>query len=338
MKALVYEDWFVLKVKEVPKPRISDGEALIKVEACGICGSELETYKNKSPRRKPPLILGHEFSGTVIEIKGSDSGLKIGRKVVVNSVISCGKCLCCKRGALNLCTNRQVFGMNRDGAIAEYVKVPLEYVYQRPDSLDAVKASLVEPLANAVHLFQKLPQINQPKIAVIGAGCIGLMIMQAAKLIKNSKVIVCDLNEERLTEAKNLGADLIIHPGKEDFIQRSIAFSGQGGLDICIDAVGSEVTKKAAINVLRPGGHAVWIGLFDNEIKLDSYAITLYEKSIMGTYSALKEDFQEAVRLLADGRIKAGDWVKIYKLDDAVEAFHDMLEPKGNSIKAVIRP
>ncbi|NQU76145.1 MAG: alcohol dehydrogenase catalytic domain-containing protein [Planctomycetes bacterium] len=339
MKAFVYSDWSTVEVKNVDVPAGRENEAIIRVEACGICGSELEAFRTRSPRRTPPLILGHEFCGVIHSINGSNTALQVGQKVAVNSVISCGKCLPCSRGDKHLCTSRQVFGMNRPGAMAEFVAAPTDHIYPIPESLDPVLAALAEPLANGVHVVNLMPQgEKKPVAAIIGAGTIGLMSLQAAVALRNARVLVADLNESRLEEARKLGAEATVNPMTTDLVNACREFSGADGVDMAIDAVGAAQSRCQSLSVLRPGGCCVWIGLHDNQVNLSSYDVVLPEKKVFGSYAFRGHEFESAIGLLADGRAVGGDWVKVFGLDDAVEAFQRVLKAEGNDIKAVIMP
>ena len=338
MKALVYSDWGVLRVMDVPMPLVGEGEVLVRVEACGICGSELETFKSRSPRRTPPLILGHEFCG-VIEGPGKpDAQLAKGRKVIANSIISCGKCHSCRRGEENLCSSRQLFGMNRPGAIAEFVAVPAEYVYPCPESLDPVLGALGEPLVNGVHVMNLLPEIHNPTMAIVGAGPLGLLTLEAAIAMRGARVLVADIKEARLEEARKLGAELTINPKSGDLVKSCLEFSGADGVDMCVDAVGAGVTKRQSVKAVRPGGSCCWIGLYENEVKLDTYDITLPEKKVFGSYAGTARDFECAIRLLSEGKVRGGDWLKVFPMDEAIAGFKRMLKAEGNDIKAVVLP
>ena len=336
MRAFVYSDWGVVELKDVARPVCRDREALIRVEACGICGSELESFKSKSERRRPPLILGHEFCGVIESIEGDDSGLCVGQRVVVNSVISCGNCLPCLRGENNLCENREVFGMDRQGALAEFVAAPIECIYPRPESLDQLRGALVEPLANAVHMMGLMPKKESPKVAVIGAGTIGLMMIQAAMVLEGAEVLLADINEDRLKEAEALGVKAAVNPKRVDLVKACRRFSKGDGVDFCIDAVGTAQTKMQSIRGVRPGGTAGWIGLHDNQMSLSSYDLVLAERKVVGSYSASRKDFEKAMDLLDTGRVKGGEWVKVFSLEESTVAFMRMLNAKGNDIKAVI--
>ena len=338
MKAFVYSDWGVLEVKDVPVPTIGKGEALVRVEACGICGSELEAFKSRSPRRTPPLILGHEFCGVIESLGERETDLHPAQKVIVNSVVSCGKCHPCLRGDTHLCRRRQVFGMDRPGAIAEFVAAPIDNIYPRPENLSPVLGALTEPLANGVHVMNLLPEIHKPTVAIIGAGAIGLMALQAAIALRSARVLVADVKEARLQEARKLGAELTINPKSAALVEACLEFSGADGVDMCIDAVGTAGTKRQSIAVVRPAGSCCWIGLYNNEATLNTYDVTLPEKKISGSYSASRSNFECAAQLLSEGKAAGGDWVKVFPMDEAVKAFERMLEAKDNDIRAVILP
>ena len=261
MRALIYNDWNSVETLETPKPTPQSGEALIRVEACGICGSELETFRNRSPRRTPPLILGHEFCGVVETVGPHTSAAVSGDRIVANSVVSCRECDPCKRGDSNLCVNRKVFGMHMPGAIAEYVTVPEPFLYPRPPDLSPIMGAVVEPLANAVHLLRLLPETTRPTIAIMGAGAIGLLTLQAAAAMRNARTVIADIQPGRLKTAAALGAAMTIDPSTQDMRAACRSLSGSDGADISIDAVGSRETRLLSLRVVRPGGYAVWIGL-----------------------------------------------------------------------------
>ena len=201
MNALYYPDWDTLTVTERPRPKAEADEVLLRVAACGICGSELETFKARSDRRRPPLVMGHEFCGTVEEIGATVRGFAVGDRVVSNAVVPCGACVRCRRGEANLCAQRQVFGMHRMGAFAEYVAVPARCLLAWPEGLPAEAACLAEPLANGIHVVELVRQ-RAPRLAVvIGAGPIGLMCQQAVQVLLGADVVVVDLEPEVIAHA-----------------------------------------------------------------------------------------------------------------------------------------
>lgn len=336
MKALFYPSYGELIVNEQPLPEYKDNEVLLQVSACGICGSELETFAKKSERRKPPIIMGHEFCGIILEKGAAVEGWDPGTRVVSNSVISCGDCVRCREGKTNLCPRRNIFGMERNGAFAEFVNVPARCLVETPSKLSPAEACLAEPLGNGVHMVELTRHIPLKRILVIGAGPIGLMAQQAFQALRGASVVVADLKEERLSVAKKLGADMVINSGKlslEDEIR--ILTCGEG-VDLVIDAVGMAITNRQALNVVGTGGVVVLIGLHENSSSLYSYDIILSEKKVMGSYAANLDDISLALQLMADQKVDVVSWVNYYSLQEGEKAFRDMMLAEGSHIKSVL--
>lgn len=338
MKTLLYPAYERLEVTNQPDPRPGHGEVLLKVAACGICGSELEAFRNRSPRRVPPLILGHEFCGVIAETGPGVTGFATGQRVVSNSLFPCGQCARCRRGDTHLCAHRQIFGMQRPGAFAEYVSVPSRCLIPWPEQVPAEAACLAEPLANGVHVVHRTEPLNPKRVVVIGAGPIGLMCQQAFQSMRHVGVLVSDLIPERLDAAKKLGAKRVINSREEDFVQTVLELTDGEGADLVVDAVGGHTTKKQSLLAARAGGAAVWIGLHENSITLDSYDITLQERQVLGSYAATLGELKEALDLMASGKIETASWVKTFPLGQGVDAFQRMLAAKGDDIKAVLLP
>lgn len=338
MKTLLYADWDRVEGAERPRPSPAAEEVVLRVAACGLCGSELEAFKNRSPRRTPPLILGHEFCGVVNEIGAAVTGFAPGRKVVSNALVPCGACVRCRRGDSHLCGARQIFGMNRPGAFAEFVNVPARCLIPWPDDLPAEAACLAEPLANGVHVSGLVAGLRPKTVLVIGAGPIGLMCLGAARALLDADVYVTDLNERRLQFATAGGAKIVI-PGRDhDPVQAVRDITAGEGVDVVIDAVGAAATKRQSVLAARPGGAAVWIGLHDNPISLDSYDVTLPEKQLLGSYSASMDDMRTALGLLERRAVDPLPWAKQFPIERGVEAFERMLAAQGDDVKAVIVP
>jgi threonine dehydrogenase-like Zn-dependent dehydrogenase len=338
MRALCYPEFGTLDIRNVPEPQPAAGEVLLKVSACGLCGSELETFLTKNPRRQPPLIMGHEFCGTIVDVGPGGDRSRIGHAVVSNSVNSCGTCVRCRRGDGHLCAARQVFGMHRAGAFAELVAVPTAGLIEWPESIPATSASLAEPLANGIHVVNLTKHLSPKTVLVIGAGPIGLMCQQAAQVLLGARVCVADLNADRLKVAESLKAWRIIHSGSEDPVAVVRELTEGEGVDLVIDAVGAEGTKTQSLAALRPGGATVWIGLHANTMNLATYDITLPEKQVFGTYAAKREELEQALVLMQRPDVDVHSWVEQVHLDQSVEAFHRMAAAKGTDIKAVIIP
>ncbi|MBX2925532.1 MAG: alcohol dehydrogenase catalytic domain-containing protein [Chitinophagaceae bacterium] len=336
MKALYYPNHDELLLTELPIPECKATEVLVKVKACGICGSEIETFKNRSPRRLPPLIMGHEFSGVIDAVGADVKGWKNGDAVVSNSVVFCGECDSCKEGKTNLCIRRQVFGMHRNGAFGAYVNVPAASLIAMPPGVDFKEACLTEPLANGVHLVKLTQHLPAKNILVIGAGPIGLAAQQAFAAMRRVTTIVSDIRSERLEIAKQIGADGTINPLTEDVFNRVKSITRNAPLDLVIDAVGSAETNTLALEIVKPGGTVLMIGLYDNSKSLLSYDIVLSEKAVMGSYAATQQDMRDALMLISQKKADVSSWIHYYPLDNGRQAFFDMMEAKGNHIKSVI--
>ncbi len=338
MKTLFYPEFERLEIAEQAEPRPGPGEVLVRVQACGICGSELEAFRRRSPRRVPPLIMGHEFCGVIEELGPGVSGFTRTERVVSHSLFGCGHCARCQQGREHLCAERQLFGMHRPGAYAEYVTVPTRCVVAWPEHLPAEIASLAEPLANGVHVVNLTRQVEPQQVIVIGAGPIGLMCQQAFQAILSVEVTVGDLIPERLEVATKLGAKHVINAREEDLLNVVLDLTGGEGADVVVDAVGSRISKQQSLKATRAGGVTVWIGLHEDPITLDSYEITLAERRLQGSYAASMAELKTAVGLLANGQVDGKSWIKTFPLIEGVEAFHRMLAAQGDDIKAVLLP
>jgi L-iditol 2-dehydrogenase len=336
MKALYYPEYGELVVNDQPVPGIEADEVLLKVAACGICGSELETFAHRSERRKPPSIMGHEFSGTVARVGSQVTGLREGDRVVSNSIVACGECAWCRRGETNLCPRRQVFGMHRGGAFAEYVNVPARCVIPMDARTDFRAACLTEPLANGVHIVGLTRHLDASRVLVLGAGPIGLMAQQAFQALTGAEVLVADVCSERLEVARRLGAARVLNPRETDLEGAVAELTASEGLPLVVDAVGMEATNRQGLALLRPGGTLVMIGLHQNGTPFQSYDIILGEKKITGSYAATQQDMTVALDLIAAGRVDVTSWVNYYPLSDGEAAFRGMLSPGNTQIKSVI--
>jgi threonine dehydrogenase-like Zn-dependent dehydrogenase len=340
MRSLYYPDWNQLELRDFDPPEPAKGEVLIRVAACGVCGSEIETFVNRSPRRTPPLIMGHEFCG-VVETIGQgveeSEALQRGSSVVSNAVLNCGRCVACENGRSNLCVERQIFGMHRPGAFAELVAAPADSLFRWPEGVSAEAACLAEPLGNGVHVSRLLRDVAPRVVLIVGAGSIGLMCMQAIKYrFPDAMFVVADVDTTRLDVAARLGADRIVKSGEDDL--RSVLRStvGHPHADVVVDAAGSAVTKQLSIESCRPGGTIVWIGLGEDTINLHSYDLTLNEKAVLGSYGATPSDMQEALRLMETGDVDVSSWVTTFKPSDWVQGFKRQLDPATRDVKAVL--
>jgi threonine dehydrogenase-like Zn-dependent dehydrogenase len=335
MKALYYPDWERLEITDLPQPVLCDGEVLVRVSDCGICGSELDTFRSRSHRRTPPLIMGHEFAGFVEYAKNTEKRWPEGCRVLSHALVHCGTCAACSRGDTNLCKRRQVFGMQRPGAFAEYVAVPERVLIPLPENVALNTAVFAEPLANGINAMRQGANARRSRVIVIGAGPIGLMCLIAAKRLYRSTVVMADRIPERLEAARALGADLTVNVLDRSLEDEVRTYWSDEGAEFVVDAVGSYDTKRQTIDLSEPGGAVVWVGLQLDLVQLSSYAITLGQKTVSGTYSGSMQDLHQAVQLLSSEPVDVS-WAKRYPIDDGKTAFMDMLQSSGGNIKAIL--
>lgn len=315
MQAMVYTAPLELKILEVDEPVPGPGEVLVEVAAAGICGSELEGFASQSPFRVPPLIMGHEFTGRRLDT---------GEAVVVNPMVSCRTCDLCQRGLTNICRNRSIVGIHRAGGFAERVAVPALNCYALPDGVSLLTAALVEPLANAVHAF-RLAQLYEPcplRVGVIGAGALGFVTALVAHDRGVPAVEVSDLSALRRDLASATGAN-------------KVGERLEGEFDLVFDTVGSASTRASSLDLLRPGGTAVWIGLHGPDTGVDGMAVIRTEKRVLGTFCYQDLDYRAAVARIA-ALEPAG--IASYPLEEGVEAFERLVDGDVSSVKTMLLP
>ncbi len=339
MKALVYPAHDRIEVRDVPEPGPPGrGEVLVRVAAAGICGSELEAFATRSPRRPPPLVMGHEFCGQVAAVGPEVAGLRPGDRVAMNSLITCGACESCRDGSPHLCARREVFGMRRPGGWAELTLAPAATVFPLPEKVSPIEGALVEPLANAVHVFSLVAERLPETVVVIGAGTIGLMCLQVARTLGAFRLVAVDPNTFRLEIAHRLGAEPVINPRELPLREAIREFTRGRGADVVVDAAGTLETRRDAVAITRPGGEVVWIGLHADDTALSGQDVVLGERRITGSYAVTPRDLRKAIGLLAHGRIEVAPWVRPFPLVEGERVFRELLAQPKDYIKAVLLP
>src|SRR5215208_5051821 len=302
MKAVVWNGPEEIAVEEIPEPTAEPGTVIVRPEAVGICGSEIEGYLGRMANRTPPLVMGHEFAGTVTEVgEGVDEDL-LGREVAVNPLSSDGTCPLCRGGYTNLCPNRRLVGIHSPGGFAEYALAPAQNIYPLPEGVEARAGALAEPLANGVHAVRLgLAGHFVEHAVVVGAGTIGLMCLQAAVLEGIPEVSVIEPHEARREQALELGARAAYASGEE--AREALEGPTEGlGADLVIDAVGAEVTRRMAVDLLRPGGRVVYVGLHDDDTTLGFHDVVRGQLDLQGSYAYTTEDYEQALEWLVAGR------------------------------------
>lgn len=333
MKALVYTQPNEVQLLEREAPEAASGEVVVQVDAVGICGSDLHAYHGHDPRRKPGLVLGHEFSGTVIA--SADATWPVGRRVTGNPLITCGHCDYCIQGRDNLCANRTMVGMTRPGAFAERMSIPGQCLIGVPDSLDAVSAALTEPAATALHAIDVATRamarpLAEGSVLVLGGGAIGML---AALLLRQRGVGQLEVAETNALRRESLARHA--RCGTFDPRERS---APENHFELVVDAVGSAATRKAALAAVKPGGVVMHIGLQDWASEIDMRKLTLAEITLLGTYTYSMADLRATVAALERGVFGDLSWVERRPLADGARAFDDLHHGRLATAKVVLEP
>jgi len=303
MKALLLTEYKHLEVTDVDEPGLGPDDVLVQVEACGICGSDIHGYDGSSGRRIPPLVMGHEAAGVVVDSGENVDDLPPGTRVTFDSMVSCGRCHFCRAGNANLCDNRMVLGVScgeyrRHGAFAERISVPRRMVYPLPASLPFEHAAMVEAVSVAVHAANVTPVTLGDTAVVVGAGMIGLLATQAVKAAGASRVIAVDLNETRLSVAKELGATDTLRADQCDVPEAIREMTGGRGADVAMEVVGATPTIKTAIESVRKGGNVTLVGNVTPTVELPLQSVVTREIALRGTCGCNGE-YPQCIDLMA---------------------------------------
>jgi threonine dehydrogenase-like Zn-dependent dehydrogenase len=324
MKALIYDGVETLGFRDVPDPVPIEGEYLVRVEAVGICGSDMHAYLGHDARRPAPLILGHEAAGIVV------GGPKDGTRVTVNPLVECGTCAACKSRRENLCPDRQIISMPpREGAFAQYITMPGKNLVEVPQDVPLAKAALAEPLAVSWHAarlaIQALHHGAAPRAVVIGGGAIGLAAALALRAMDVSDVTIIEPNEVRRAFLTQTCGEKVVA-------------KAEGQYPLVVDAVGYAATRATASALAEPGGVIAHVGLGEDAGGLDVRRMTLQEITFIGTYTYTAQDFRDTAQAIFDGRLGPLDWVETRELAQGAQAFSDLRAGIVAAPKIVLTP
>jgi L-iditol 2-dehydrogenase len=343
MKSLVLEKYNEFTLKETDIPELKPGWVLIKVEACGICGSDVHGMDGSTGRRQPPIIMGHEASGTISQLGENVLNWKIGDRVTFDSTISCGECFYCMRGDVNLCENRRVLGVSCDdyrqnGAFAEFVAVPAHILYAIPNNISYEQAAMIEAVSIAVHATAISSVQANDQAVVIGCGMIGLLCVQALKAAGCSKVIAIDQVEEKLQLASELGADIAIKSTNPELLKMVLNETENRGADIVFEAVGIEPTLNMAIDCARKGGTVTLIGNLSPEVKFPLQKVVTRQLKIQGSCASSGE-YPLYLELIAEGKIKVDRLIsQVAPLEEGNNWFQRLYNKETGLMKVILKP
>ena len=343
MKALVLEQYKVLKLIDMPMPDFGPDDLLVKVKACGICGSDVHGYDGSTGRRLPPIVMGHEAAGIVEAVGANVKDIQPGDRVTFDSTVSCGACFFCSRGQINLCDNRQVLGVStpefkRHGAFAEYVTVPRRITYKLPDALSFEHAALIEAVSIAVHGVNRTPMRLGDTCVVVGAGMIGSLTIQAARLGGCANVIAIDVEDRKLDMARSFGANYTFNPKTDDVVAKIKEVTNGIGADSAIDCVGATAPIQTCLNVVRKGGHVTLIGNVTPKIELPLQIVVSRELTLYGS-CASNGEYPECISLMAAGKIQVAPIISArIPLEEGPKFFERLYAHDQELMKVIFTP
>jgi L-iditol 2-dehydrogenase len=343
MKALVLENMRDLQLRDVPEPELAPNDVLIQVKACGICGSDVHGYDGSTGRRIPPIIMGHEAAGVVVKSGAEVTTVRVGDRVTFDSTVSCGACSFCRTGDVNLCESRQVLGVSccdyrRNGAFAELVAVPAHIVYLLPTDFAFEKAALIEAVSIAVHAANITGIKPGSSAAVIGAGMIGLLAVQAFRQYGCNKVFAVDLEQNKLDLARRLGADDTFLATDPELIDRLNRSAGGQGIDIVVEAVGTQSSITTAIGVVRRGGTVTLIGNLAPKVEIPLQAVVTRQLRLLGSCASAGE-YRECIELMASGVIDVDLLISaIVPLSEGPAWFSRLYNRESGLMKVILQP
>jgi len=343
MNALLLKEYMHLELVEMPEPDIGPDDVLVRVRACGICGSDVHGLDGSSGRRKPPLIMGHEAAGEVARAGANVRDLKPGDRVTFDSTVYCGNCYFCARGDLNLCDNRQVLGVSpgeyrRHGAFAEFVSVPRRIVYRLPDSFPYEHAALIEAVSIGVHAVSITPVKLGDAAVIVGAGMIGSVTLQAAKAAGCTRVICVDVDDSKLARAKEIGATDVLNAANTDVPKGVYEMTGGRGADVAFECVGQTEPVRSSIASVRKGGMVTLVGNISPNIEIPLQSVVTRQIRLQGS-CASNGEYPQCIDLMSRGIIKVDPLISaVAPLSEGPSWFNRLYNHEPNLMKVVLRP
>ncbi|MFJ7938772.1 zinc-binding alcohol dehydrogenase family protein [Peribacillus sp. NPDC096622] len=336
MKAVQVRKAHELIIQEVEKPRISNStDVLVKVKRVGICGSDMHIYHGTNPLATLPRVVGHEVAGEVVEIGQGVEGIRVGDHVVIEPISYCGKCYACRKGRQNVCERLSVFGVHEDGGMREWFVLPEKQLHVVDSSLDWEEIVLAEPYTIGAQAVWRGEVEEGETVLIQGAGPIGICILKMAKL-QGASVMITDLSDERLEFAKENGADITVHAGKEDVQKRVEEWTNGEGANVVIDAVCLPMTFELSFDVVSTAGRIVVLGFDERPSSISQLPITKKEVSVKGSRLQTNQ-FPKVVKLLNEGKLRHEALVThTFSLDDIQEAFNFVENHPEQVRKAII--
>ena len=327
----------VIEFKEVPVPEPGEGQVLIKIMKIGICGSDIHVYHGEHPFTKYPVTQGHEVSGEITALGQGVEGLSVGQKVTIQPQVVCGECYPCRHGKYNLCEELKVMGFQTTGVASHYFAVDAAKVTPLPDDLTYDEGAMIEPLAVAVHAIRQAGDVSGKKIAVLGAGPIGILVAQVAKGMGADAVMVTDISDVRLAKARECGVDFCENTKNVDFGQALLSNFGPDKADIIYDCAGNNVTMGQAVQYARKGSTIILVAVFAGMAQIDLAVLNDHELDLNTTMMYRNEDYVDAILLVNEGRVQLKPLISShFAFRDYKKAYEYIDANRENTMKVII--
>jgi L-iditol 2-dehydrogenase len=343
MKALLLVEKERLEMADMPSPEIGDDELLVRVAACGICGSDVHGYDGSTGRRIPPIVMGHEAAGVVERVGADVQKFRAGDRITFDSTVYCGKCDFCRAGKINLCDNRRVLGVScgeyrRHGCFAEFVAIPQHIAYRLPEGLSFEHAAMVEAVSIALHAVGRARPVMGDSAVVVGAGMIGQLIVQALRAAGCGTLIAIDLDESRLERAKRFGADYVFNAKAADVVEQIKRLTGGHGANAAYEAVGAASPMQTAIASVRKGGAVTLVGNVSPRVELPLQAVVTRELTLYGT-CASRGEYPACLELMARGKIDVQSLISsVSPLEQGPQWFARLHRQEPGLMKVILTP
>ncbi len=341
MKALAWYGAMDIRLEERPLPRPDTGEALVRIKALGICGSDLKLYKYGilgTLQPTHPFVMGHEGAGQVVQVGDSVEGLKVGDPVIINPQAACGNCFYCQKGEQNLCEQLDFKSVTTDGVFSEFVLLRADQAIHLPSGFDFGLATTIEPVSVAVQALRSAKISPSDSVLVFGAGSIGLAILGVLGCMGISRIAVVDPLLFALERARRIGVALTIDPEKGDFAEKVSKFFGSRGPDLVVDAAGSSASQSIVFELVRPGGTIILIGITaEASANVNVNRLVRSNLRVFGSVRTSGDAFLTATQLVTSGQVDTRDWIsRVFPFEKAPQAFAYTADPRNQVTKCLL--
>ncbi|MBS6645234.1 MAG: alcohol dehydrogenase catalytic domain-containing protein [Clostridiaceae bacterium] len=327
----------VIEFREIPVPEIGENDVLVKIIKIGVCGSDIHVYHGEHPFTSYPVTQGHEVSGEVVKVGSGVTGLTEGQKVTIQPQVVCGKCYPCRHGKYNLCEELKVMGFQTTGMASHYFAVDAAKVTPLPEEMSFDEGAMIEPLAVAVHAVKRAGDVNGAKIAVLGAGPIGILVAQTAKGLGAESVMITDVSDLRLAKARECGVDFCVNTRDKDFGEEMIRNFGPDKADVIYDCAGNNITMGQAVKYARKGSTIILVAVFADMGKIDLAVLNDHELDLNTSMMYRNEDYLDAIRLVNEKKVMLAPLIsQHFAFKDYLKAYQYIDENRESTMKVII--